>query len=178
MLADGIGNTLCLYLFRPSIHTFLVFSCMEPCMGDLVNQCLHGLDLAHATLNSNPIVCRMEIPFGTSPDLFKANWDRRCLLQRGEQTAVPIDGSDQFFGAQRRQLFTFGLADIKDRRNPEGRTFYLNGFLLRLAVCIQHRLPCFWINYILFCPDLIRCRGNNPDSLFAAFHLPAMVLFP
>ena len=126
MLADGIGDTLCLYLFRPGIHTFLIIPGMERCMGDLVNQCLHGLDFAHAVLNGNPIIRGMKIPLGTSPDLFKANQNWRCLLQRGEQTAVPIDGSDQFFGAQRRQLFAFGLADIKGGSDPERWTFYLN----------------------------------------------------
>ena len=152
-------DTLCLYLFRPGIRTFLIIPGMERCMGDLVNQCLHGLDFAHAVLNGNPIIRGMKISLGTSPDLFKANRDRRCLLQRGEQTDVPIDGSDQFFGAKRWKLFSFGLADIKDRRNPERRTFYLHGFLLRLAVCIQHRLPCLWINYRFFFHDWYPARS-------------------
>lgn len=43
------------------------FSCVERCMGDFMNHGLHGLDFTHAALNSNPIVCRMEIPFGTFP---------------------------------------------------------------------------------------------------------------
>ena len=144
-------------------------------MGHLMDQCLDRLGLAHAFLQGDPVFRGVVIAFRAGFDLFKTDRHRAGLRERRQQLAVTVHLSCELIHAQRRKLLSLRLADIEDRRDPEGRIFDLDDFPDRFALSIQLRSAGSRIQdfTLLLCLVWRGCDDLYP--LFSLLHMTLML---
>ena len=138
-------------------------------MGNLVDGCFDGLQLAHALLNCNAVVEQMKVPVRPALYVLKPDWHRGSLLQRLEKILVVLHAAEQFIHRDRGQRFALGLADIEHGNHLKGRNLYRFFFGQRLAVLVQNRLALF-VQLFHLLLHLIRRRGKDFDAFFAFLH--------
>ena len=116
MLADGKGDALGLHLAGASVCAVLFLSrrvqinVVQLGMGDLMDQGLNRLQLAHALVNGNALVLQMVVPVCAAFDFLKGDGDGRSLLQSLEKILVLLYAARQRVYRNVRDLPALGLA--------------------------------------------------------------------
>ena len=146
-------------------------------MGNLMDGCLDGLQLAHALLDGNAVVEQMKVPVRPALDVLKPDGHRGCLLQCLEKILVVLHAAGQFIHRDRGQRFALGLADIEHGHHLESRNLHRLFFRQRLAVLVQNRLALF-VQLFHLLLDLVGRRSKNLDAFFALFHSAVERVFP
>ena len=182
MLADRVGDAFRLDLLAPGRQTFLpwlfLLMGMKLLVGHLMDQGLDRLHFTHAFLQGDPLLGRVIIPFGSGFDLFKADRYRTDVFQCGQQPAVTVHPAGKLIHAQRRKFLSFCLTDIKNRCDPEGRIFDLNGFRDRFTLRVQLRSAGCRIQDFPFLLCLVGRRCDDLDSLFSLLHMTLVLFLP
>ena len=81
MLADGIGHAFGLHLAGAAVRAVGLFrgvrvDSVQLCMGNLMDGCLDGLQLAHALLDGNAVVEQMKVAVRPALDVLKPDGHR------------------------------------------------------------------------------------------------------
>ena len=82
VLADGIGHAFGLHLAGAAVRAVGLFRVVwvdgvQLCMGNLMDGCLDGLQLAHALLDGNAVVEQMKVAVRPALDVLKPDGHRR-----------------------------------------------------------------------------------------------------
>ena len=182
MLADGIGHAFGLHLAGAAVRAVALFrgvrvDGVQLGMGNLMDGCLDGLQLAHALLDGNAVVEQMKVPMRAALDVLKPDGHRGCLLQRLEKILVVLHAAGQFIHCNRGQRFALGLADIEHGHHLESRNLHRLFFRQRLAVLVQNRLALF-VQLFHLLLDLVRRRSKDFDAFFAFLYGAVERVFP
>ena len=184
MLAYGIGNAFCFHLTGAAAGAFLLLfrgrvqiNVMQLGVGNLMDKGLDRLQLAFALVKCNALFCVVVIAVCAAFNPFKANGNRRSLLQCLEKVLVLLNAARQRIHSNVRDLLAVGLAHIKDAYHLKGRDgdFFLLGD--GLAVLTDNRLAVRVKFFQLFF-DFIRRGGKDFNAFFAALYMAFKLVTP
>ena len=144
----------------------------------LMNQGLNGLDLAHAFLQRDPVIHRVEIALRTGIDLLESNRDRAGTLQGFEEHFVLLHIASELIHADGGERAAVGLRDIKNIYHLKGRHHDLLHLRCLRAIRIQPGLTGGGVDDSDLHLFLIGRRRQDPDSLCTLQYLSAEVLLP
>ena len=182
MLADGIGHAFGLHLAGAAVRAVGLFRVVwvdgvQLCMGNLMDGCLDGLQLAHALLDGNAVVEQMKIAVRPALDVLKPDGHRGSLLQRLEKILIVLHTAGKFIHRNGWQRFALGLADIEHGHHLESRNLYRFFLGQRLTVLVQNRLSLL-VQLFHLLLDLVGRRSKDFDAFFAFLHSAVECVFP
>ena len=184
MLAYGVGNAFRFHLTGASAGAFLLLfrgrvqiNVMQLGVGNLMDKGLDGLQLAFALVKRNALFCIVVIAVCAAFNPFKANGNRRSLLQSLEKVLVLLDAARQRIHGNVRDFLAVGLAHIKDAHHLKGRDsdFFLLGD--GLAVLTDNGFAVR-VKFFLFLFDFVRRGGKDFNAFFVFLYMAVKVLFP
>ena len=184
MLAYGIGNAFCFHLTGAAAGAFLLLlwgrvqiDVVQLGVGNLMDKGFYRLQLAFALAKCNALFCVVVIAVCAAFNPFKANGNRRSLLQSLEKVFVLLDAARQRIHGNVRDLLAVCLAHIKDAYHLKGRDgdFFLLGD--GLAVLTDNGLAVRVKFFQLFF-DFVGRGGKDFNALFAALYMAFKLVTP
>ena len=146
-------------------------------MGNLMDRGRNRLHLAHALTNGDFLMIGRKIAVRIGGHCFNSDRHRRTAAQGLHECLIiwHIAGKG---GRKLRQRFPISLAHIKDLDRAEHGD--LDFFFLcdDLSVFIQNRSLGIRVQFLLLDFLLIRCGGDDGNTMLALFYMTLKLVFP